>query len=545
MATFTSNPQYDTAAGNNHPPAGHGDNHVTPISQDLDRHEFEVCQPHFDVTCYKAELTRIGTEPDADVDLCRHFCEKGWRLGLSPNRWFAVTGYLSRYEDVAAAKINPFYHYLVAGEREGRQTSDSATEFDSIINILKPLKTLSEEAKSWAQEMDAFTLLDEHELGRNLASLSAAHKSSTVLSVSHDNYLQSAGGIQVCIKREMELFIEKGVDYIHIFPTQPLPKLSDDKSQLFKVGISSNGVLIGHTLLTTLGRLLSRQSGVSTIVLHSVLGYKLQILAMTIRQLNAERVLYWAHDYFPFCPSWTLMRNKVHFCDAPPESSSMCELCYFGTERASHLSAFRSFFSAVNPEIICPSSDVNTRYKRLIELNSLQIRSITTLEHFDVRVGTRLQRKTSRRYRVAFLGHPAHHKGWSDFLKLFRSRKLSELCEFYHFGAHDTQLGHGLIHVHVNTSSNAADSMATTIRNHKIDYCFIWSQWPETFGITSVEAILGGARVITNNKSGNVADFSAKNDFGHIFCDVNSVIEWISDTQNLETLFFRKRSLFL
>ncbi|WP_127110799.1 glycoside hydrolase family 99-like domain-containing protein [Pararhodobacter zhoushanensis] len=49
-----------------------------------------------------------------------HYLTKGWKEGRDPAPWFSTWHYLSMHQDVAAAGMNPFLHYCVAGHREGR-----------------------------------------------------------------------------------------------------------------------------------------------------------------------------------------------------------------------------------------------------------------------------------------------------------------------------------------------------------------------------------------------------------------------------------------
>src|SRR5579872_5227042 len=47
-----------------------------------------------------------------------HFMQEGWRRGLSPSRYFDTGYYLTRYQDVQRAGLNPLLHYLDYGWKE-------------------------------------------------------------------------------------------------------------------------------------------------------------------------------------------------------------------------------------------------------------------------------------------------------------------------------------------------------------------------------------------------------------------------------------------
>jgi lipopolysaccharide biosynthesis protein len=58
-------------------------------------------------------------EMDRD-NLILHYCIVGWHAGLAPSPIFNTSFYLDQYPDVAGARINPLWHYIVQGKCEGR-----------------------------------------------------------------------------------------------------------------------------------------------------------------------------------------------------------------------------------------------------------------------------------------------------------------------------------------------------------------------------------------------------------------------------------------
>ncbi len=52
-----------------------------------------------------------------------HFLKYGWKEGRNPNPLFDTQWYLSKYSDVAAAGLNPVSHYIRYGAKEGRDPS--------------------------------------------------------------------------------------------------------------------------------------------------------------------------------------------------------------------------------------------------------------------------------------------------------------------------------------------------------------------------------------------------------------------------------------
>lgn len=79
------------------------------------------------------------------VDAARHFCARGWKLGYDPSEHFDVKYYLSAYEDVRSAGINPLVHYITSGASEKRLPNRHfdvngfcAAHADYDFNVLNP-----------------------------------------------------------------------------------------------------------------------------------------------------------------------------------------------------------------------------------------------------------------------------------------------------------------------------------------------------------------------------------------------------------------------
>ncbi len=74
--------------------------------------------PLFDAAFYR--LTNPELEMLKDLDLFKHYNQKGWKTGCDPSALFSVYAYLNRNPDVAEAKMNPRDHYLKYGQKERR-----------------------------------------------------------------------------------------------------------------------------------------------------------------------------------------------------------------------------------------------------------------------------------------------------------------------------------------------------------------------------------------------------------------------------------------
>ncbi len=509
--------------------------------------ELNTIRPYIDVACYVAEARRAGIFVDVQADCAAHFCTTGWKKGIDPSRWFSVKDYLSMYPDVKAAGVNPFYHYLVAGKSEGRLARTDSAVGGAEASILKGLRSLEEDSIGWYREqvmpkevLGIDALNDAFQDARTLGAAPDACRFA--MSFSHDNFLVSPGGMQVCINHELKCARVAGFSYVHVFPYQPQPRLGGFGVRSRYWGISLNGRMLGFAAQNDIIQALRMAGALHAVVVHSLLGFNEHDVLRVCKELAPGHKIYWAHDYFTFCESWTLTRNKLVHCDSPPLASAECALCYFGDSREVHVRRMRSFLRSFRPHVICPSEAARRRFVEFS--NKLEYVTLGThvLPHFSLSEWGVRHKSHSGKVKVAFLGHPAFHKGWSTFMNVFRDPGLPTGVQFFHFGEKETEIGHGLFFEKVNTSVDGPDAMARAIRKHDIDFCLVRPEWPETFGITALEAIVGGARVITCSNSGGVLENLAPTGFCEALDSVaeivNRLVELVEHPQLYDSLDF-------
>lgn len=80
-------------------------------------------------------LSRYPDVAEARIDPALHYLTNGWREGRDPSPSFATTEYLRANADVATAGINPLLHFLEFGSFEGRGIS----ELSRPANAVSPL----------------------------------------------------------------------------------------------------------------------------------------------------------------------------------------------------------------------------------------------------------------------------------------------------------------------------------------------------------------------------------------------------------------------
>ena len=136
----------------------------------------------------------------------------------------------------------------------------------------------------------------------------------------------------------------------------------------------------------------------------------------------------------------------------------------------------------------------------------------------------RLAALYSKAIRVAFLGYPALHKGWPVFQMLLDAAGGDPDYEFYYIGDADVRDAR-LRQRRVRVSNDMRSAMTVAVAESKIDYAIIWSLCPETFCLTAHEAYAGGAQIITNRDSGNVASMVLEHTAGLVLNDERELLE--------------------
>lgn len=452
--------------------------------------------PYFDSEYYLAYFPDGGME-----DPLEHYLTLGWIEGRNPSPNFDTNFYLQKYPDVRSSGICPLLHYARHGVHEGRSTArpsdptrlmidQAVSPQERVANWLRPLPTL-------ASNEDICRALNETTLVAGI-----------VLSFSHDDYAEIAGGVQNCIWDEEVELKKAGWAYLHICPAQPLPILSEVASmEAFHVSIRLNSKLIGVLSLSDLvDALLQVKPKWSNwhLVIHHLLGFSPELITLTAKRLIVESVNFWLHDYFTLCPNPPLLRNDVEFCHAPNLNSAVCSICCYGMARQSHSERIGAFFEALAPAVFAPSDAALNFWRAKCKLPH---REAWVVPHGKLSSAVELSEPAVGLLRVAFLGAAVFHKGWHVFESLAKRHFDNQQYEFFHFGS--TEVSHGALNVtfvEVNMRRDGRNAMTAALLEYNIDIVVNWSLCYETFSFTTIEALSAGAFVVARRDAGNVCD---------------------------------------
>jgi len=464
----------------------------------VDPHHRDAVRPYFDAAYYLAVNQDIA---DAGLDPLDHFVQQGWREGRAPSPGFDVTYYLEANPDVAADGINPVVHYAWAGKFEGRSPRRATDARRLYLDAAAPPR---ERAADWIGAADRSTPISPDALAAALSSRQG--NAGTIISVSHDDYGVNIGGIQNLIADEQKTFAAAGWQYLHLSPAAPLPMLADyGPAETYRLRLRLDGEAIGVAAFPDLAAVLARlRCGGSSLafVFHHLLGHMPEWLARLPRAGEARPIV-WVHDFFTLCSGFTLLRNDVKFCAAPPASSAACMICVHGEGRRDHLARIHDFFEVVHPTVLAPSA---------VALDLWRSRS--SHDHAGTAVvpparlvmdvdGEPIAPPNKTPLRIAHLGGVSVHKGWPTFEQLAAAHIGDPRYAFYHLGVGGSPSSR-YIRDPIRVSADRPDAMIEAVIRHRIDVVVNWAIWPETFCFVAHEALAGGAFVVARLAAGNV-----------------------------------------
>lgn len=482
-----------------------------------------VLKEHFDKAFY---LTAYPDVAQSNLEPLWHFVTTGWKEGRNPCSEFSTKYYLQSNRDVADAGINPFWHYIVAGKSEGRRKSHPGGYKAEKLSSLLPLEQI---IIQWKNPNRIPELLSFSKVADLLVKSKTENINQLAISIGHDHYIKISGGIQLCIQREAVLAADAGVLYVNAFPWQPLPLLAneEDPDPLLCLILAGEDIGVCHaSALTSAIALVSNlfYDNINTII-HSLLGHSVEWVKQLTKLGDNRRCWLWLHDFFTLCPSFTLQRNTISYCGAPEQDSNACSICVYSEERTSHVRRIQNFLEEVEVTVISPSEVTRTFWLTKIDFLADRVIVVPHVELKWIERATPLKIVRDTPIIIGFLGAPVFHKGWNTFESLARALARDPRFRFIYFGHYKLPLSSvETFNVHVTVDDEFR--MTRAISECQVDFVIHWASWPETFSFTTYEAIAAGAHVLTNSISGNVAATVVRTGMGTVLEDEQALNEF-------------------
>lgn len=488
---------------------------------------------HFDPIFYRDQLGAAGENV---TDPILHYLKEGWRVGLNPTHYFSTKYYLDCNPDVYESGINPFHHYITEGRKYDRLPSHPGGD---LIDDLLKIKSLNDQVVEWSNwSRPKVKQIDRERVIEILAAETGGDFSNLIITICHDDYRKTPGGIQLCIQREQEVAQKSGYCYMAIFPAKPIPRLlahNEYKDSMVDVVLS--GELIGRVLAEDLVAALTRVrsgSAAKAVIIHQLMGQAPEFVARVAITSGAEKIFFWLHDYFSLCPSYALQRNGIKYCNAPSVNSNSCQLCLYGQERKSHVQRVEQLFQMFDIHVISPS-EVAIQVWRNGFSTTPRLNSI--LPHLDISWSPIKEAPPlvieAGPFHLAFTGTIASLKGWQTFERVARRLASSDRFRFSVLSMQKPSISK-LHHEEVRVTTADKTVMIQRLQSLAVDCVIHWARWPETFSFSAYEAIASGAYIITNSGSGNVAAYVHKTGKGKVFENEGDLISFLESDEFLE-----------
>jgi hypothetical protein len=336
----------------------------------------------------------------------------------------------------------------------------------------------------------------------------AMSRDRLILAIAHDDFRNVAGGVQLCVQIECDAALKRGYGSLVAIPWQPWPTLarSDDGETLLRVFAQGEEVGVARAQsLSGLGA--SRRSGRCVVAIHSLLGHRVDDVAGICDAMDAEAVYLWLHDHLTQCESYSLQRNTVSFCGAPPPNSAACGICIYGPSRKAHLDEISRMFTSVEVTVVAPSS-----FQLAFWTARTAYPVAGTIVHPHATLGDPMDASTpvlpdGAPLRVAYLGWPQDYKGWPAFADLAKAAASRQDIEFHYFGTASPSLRR--LHIHpVFVTAQSPMAMTSALLEQGIDIVIHWAGSPETFSLSTYEALAADALVVTGPVAGNIGELA-------------------------------------
>mgnify|MGYP000109061086 CR=1 FL=1 len=339
---------------------------------------------------------------------------------------------------------------------------------------------------------------------------------SFVLSVSHDNYAESIGGVQLKIQDEQLAYNQQRTSYLHIYPFNVQRFLLFDRDR-FYIGLNLDGNSLGFTTGDILLKVLNNKfkEKIKRTILHHLMGFNASFIMDLLRFVDYKACV-WIHDSFSICPSYNLLRNNREYCGAPSIDSNSCMICGYSEMRRKQIAFFRELFSHPHLEILTPSGFTTEFWKTKTGNTALNVRTIPHLLFHPIDKNS--HRPLNNPLRIGYAGFPVNHKGWQVWLRLVERFHTDRRYQFFVFSSTPVP-NDKYTQIDVTNSKNNRLAMLHALRDHKIDVLILWSLCPETFSFVMHEGMAAGCYILTNPDSGNIQTLVKRQACGSVLPD--------------------------
>lgn len=354
-----------------------------------------------------------------------------------------------------------------------------------------------------------------------------------ILVIAGFSYLDDSSGTSKVIKAHEGIFMEAAIDYIVIYPVNPINKYTG----CYWVCINGEKGIIRslEDLLNMFAILNNRGVEAVGILVHHLLNHNIQNIKTIIDIFDRIPIAIYLHDFYTCCPNFKLLYNDLYFC---AKDSIDCNGCKYSLEQKVHYRKMVDIFNEYNKQITFVSPSVFTQ-KIWKKFYSDYQNNIIIIPHLQA-IGNYTQNmsiiKNKVPIKVAYIGAQDFTKGWTIYKNIIiRCQKENKNYSFYYFGSPNEKLNN-VVNTKVKVHKQGKDAMINALREKKIDVVIMPAVCPETYSYTLYEAMAANCFILTTTKSGNVTCVVKDNKFGEVLENFDELLNLMLNESKFRTI---------
>ena len=363
-------------------------------------------------------------------------------------------------------------------------------------------------------------------------------KRKLFIAITLSNYLIDRTGTPKVVMSHQVSANDAGIKYVVLFP---VGGSSEFTMRLFSdsFGVICDGEFVGvfslETFLARVGRLLDDGYELGCIYIHHLMGWNLGSIVGIVSSYPKVRLVVYAHDYYLCCTNYNLMQDSGLLCGSARLGDAQCSRCSHYADsiiREDHI--WRLLHSELHRIVfVCPSSVVERMVQSFHPETKGHCMVIPHQKYVGMYLGNKEMLPSDQVIKVAYLGKQQPIKGWDCWRRLFDAFCGQGKYEFVVFNNETTPLPDGMRRVFVEFSPEKPNAMIDALRRENVDAAFLWSQCPETYSYTCMEAYASNAFIFTCPSSGNIAEFVSIMHCGQVFSSEKELCQLFDDPERL------------
>lgn len=349
--------------------------------------------------------------------------------------------------------------------------------------------------------------------------------------LSFGNYLKNDGGVDKIIAEQITMLNDNEVAVIQVSPvTLGTHRLGNALALSVVVNGKYEGLMTEDDFFHLIQRISDFGIVIKGIVIHHLKKFDFGFLKQLFNSITGRIYLY-LHDYYLICDQYFLLKNNGSFCGEEAPSPRKCSECRYYNEHNQRIEQTKLLLQQFESRICCISPSEIT--KRIVN-NVYPSLKINVVPH-QLCIGTYKNIECGGNLiKIAYIGKYVEQKGRVVWEKLIKSLKRKPDWKLMYFG-NSKELMEGVEKHYVQTTKDNPQAMTQALRNSGISIAFLWSTSPETYSYTYYEAYASNAFILTDAKSGNIADMVRKNKNGIVFETESELFEFVSDVDLVKT----------